>query len=148
MLVFVPNLKDPRWGSWCEVDRVPRVNPSAVRAIWRARMKNLHLEGGLPLRQAMEDAASTTASMLGLTERTVRIFVNLERRKRQRAATGRDAGRGGTSGQPRAEQRDVGRPNANVGPTAREAGGEIATCGRCGNSDLTGHRYSGGIAAR
>lgn len=143
MLVFVPNPKDPMWGTWCEVDRAPRVNPSAVRAIWRARMKNLHLEGGLPLRQAMEDAASTTASMLGLTERTVRIFVNLERRKRQRAATARDDGRGGTSGQPGGEGRDVGRPNATGGPTARAVAGAASGAER---PNLTGNRYSGGSA--
>jgi len=129
MLVFVPNPKDPMWGTWCEVDRVPRVNPSAVRAIWRARMRNLHLEGRIPLRQAMEQAAGSTARMLGLTERTVRIFVNMERRNRKQAATRRDDGRGGRSGQPRGQGRDVGRPNATGGPTAA-------------------NRYSGGPAAR
>lgn len=82
MLVFIPNKKDPLYGAWCEVDSVPKVNPSAVRAIYRERRKNKIAEGGLDPAKASEDAISDVSSMLGLTEKTVRTFCRFDRSKK------------------------------------------------------------------
>ena len=81
MLIFIPNRKDPLYGAWCEVDSVPKVNPSAVRAIYRERRKNKIVEGGIDPAKATEYAVGDVASMLGLTEKTVRTFCHLERSK-------------------------------------------------------------------
>jgi len=143
MIVFVPNAKNPLVGTWCDLPRQQRVAPSAIRIIWRARTTTKHVEGGLPLAQAQDDAAAETASMLGLTLRTVRAFCNLPPGPQD--AIRRVGRRGGRSGQPRAEQRDVGRPNATGGPTKRVAAG---TAEGAEIPNLPGHRYSGGPAAR
>lgn len=82
MLVFIPNKKDPLFGAWCEVDSVPKVNPSAVRAIYRERRKNKIVEGGLDPAKASEDAISDVSSMLGLTEKAVRTFCRFDRSKK------------------------------------------------------------------
>lgn len=115
MIVFVPNAKDPLIGTWCDLPRQQRVKPSAIRTIWRARTMTKYLEGGMPLTQAKDDAAAETASMLGLTLRTVRAFCNLPRGPQD--AIGRVGRRGGRSGQADAPGRDVGQANANGGPT-------------------------------
>ena len=83
MNVYVPNPKNPLLGTWCDLPHRQRVNPSAVRAIWRERFTTKHLSGGIPLAQAREDAAAETATMLGLTLRTVRVFCKLERGKKR-----------------------------------------------------------------
>ena len=115
MIVFVPNAKDPLVGTWCDLPRQQRVAPSAIRTIWRARTMTKYLEGGMPLTQAKDDAAAETASMLGLTLRTVRAFCNLPSGPQD--ATRRVGRRGGRSGQADAPGRDVGQANANGGPT-------------------------------
>jgi hypothetical protein len=81
MLVFIPNKKDPLYGAWCDVDSVPKVNPSAVRAIYRERRKNKIVDGGIDPTKASAYAVSDVASMLGLTEKTVRTFCRIERSK-------------------------------------------------------------------
>lgn len=75
---FVPNTDNPLYGTWVELPGPQRVNPSAVRAIWKARTQAKHLEGGLPLQQAQDDAAYETARMLGMTLRTVRVLCKLD----------------------------------------------------------------------
>lgn len=119
MIVYVPNANNPLVGTWCDLHRQQRVAPSAIRAIWRARTITKHLEGGLPLAKAQDAAAIETASMLGLTLRTVRTFCNLPPGPQD--AVGR-VGRRGRSGQPEPNERNVGQTDANGGPTARAVG--------------------------
>lgn len=78
MLIFIPNKKDPLYGTWCEVDSVPKVNPSAVRAIYRERRKNKIVDGGISPDRASDYAIRDVAWMLGLTEKTVRAFCRIK----------------------------------------------------------------------
>jgi hypothetical protein len=100
MIVYVPNRWNHMEGDWRDLPGRQRVNPSLVRLLWRRRWGIKHFEGHLPLAYAKDAAAAEVASMLGLTLRTVRVFVGLER--------------GGRSGRPRAQRRDVGQTCASV----------------------------------
>ena len=84
MIVYVPHPKNPLYGSWWEVDHRPRVKPSVVRVIYRARL-GPKLEAGLAPEDARPWAAEDTAHMLGLTLRTVRVFCGLEKGQRRKA---------------------------------------------------------------
>ena len=110
MIVFVPNAKNPLVGTWCDLPRQQRVNPSAVRAIWKARTMTKYIEARLPMACAKDAAAIETARMLGLTLRTVRAFCNLPPGPQD--AIRRVEQRGGRSGQGDAQGRDVGQHNA------------------------------------
>ena len=78
MLIFVPSKTDPLVGAWMELGAVPRVSPGAVRAIFRARRRNKIVEGGMDPARATEDGILDVASMLGLSEHTVRSLCHLK----------------------------------------------------------------------
>ncbi len=78
MIVYIPTPANPLLGRMVEVDRTPRVKPSVVRAIWRARAA-VKRRYGYPETNCREWAAQDVAKMLGIDLSMVRRFCRLER---------------------------------------------------------------------